>query len=82
MIDEDLLNTKINKLEGRISVKNQELTKMTKVIFSLKNICKKGDVMPDDDKTDQIMSDVRRQEIYDKCMPVADEILGTTSTAD
>ena len=76
MIDEHNLQIKINSLVAIQTQKQVEINQIIHVLESLQDIRQKDGTNPTDLRLNQMMSDTTRQEIYDVCIPTADEILG------
>lgn len=77
-VNETTLQIKINSLVGLQKSLEIKIEKVAKTTESLKSIRRRNDTNPTDTITNQEMTDSRRDEIYEKCIPVADELLGVT----
>ena len=77
MIDENLLISKINLLAGLESTQRIHLKKITNTRISLQKILIKDDPsnLPIDEAINRPMTAIRRQEIYDVCVVIADDLL-------
>lgn len=75
-VDEDDLQFKINSLITLQSDLEIKIRKIEKTKNSLRSIKRRNDTNPTDSITNQEMTNARRDEIYEKCIPTANELLG------
>ena len=66
----------IRSMEGKVASLRVQTEKAESVLSGFVKIKKVDGANPIDPDTGQTMTDDRREEIYDKCLPVAEEILG------
>ena len=88
-VNESILEEKIKKLNDLDRILNLRRRKIIETIDSLNSIRKTDHAdssqksnklkMPKDRATGKEMRQSRRQEIYDACIPVADQLLGEAS---
>jgi len=72
-INEEILNATIVALEGKIKSDSILLAQTGETLASLESIRKDGEGnLPKDRGTGEKITDVRREEIYNKCKPKAD----------
>jgi len=74
-IDEAVLDQTVIDLKAKIDLAQGDLNDASKTLFSLMSIQKHGDKQIPDFVTGEVMSDIRRGEIYDTCKPKADAYL-------
>lgn len=74
-IYDDKIDMTTRSLRGVISGKEDEINKIYSIIEGLDIIKKDGDNNPIDKYTGTVMTDSRRQEIYDTCIQKAESIL-------
>lgn len=74
-VDETNLNLKVNSLESLLIDEQDKIARIRHTLESLHSIQQQNGANPKDDRTGQLMSDATRQEIYNACIPVADEFL-------
>jgi len=74
-IDEAVLDQLVIDLKAKIDLAQGDINGASKILFSLLSIQKHGTKEVPDFVTGEIMTDVRRGEVYDTCKPKADAYL-------
>jgi len=74
-INEAILDQLVIDLKAKIDLAQGDLNDASKILFSLLSIQKHPGKEVPDFVTGEVMSDVRREEIYDTCKPKADAYL-------
>ena len=77
-VNEDNLDVLIRSLKAHIVTLQNQARTAEGVLIGLRKIRQIDGANPTDADTGQVMTDTRRDEIYDKCLPVANEILGVS----
>lgn len=75
MIDEAELDSKIRSLKVVLLNLRKATSKTDQTLVSLKSLEQSDGQNPLDTRTGQTMSDATRQEIYDACASVADDLI-------
>ena len=74
IVENDLIDL-IIRLNGLESQFTQSLSKTVKVKKELQKILKLGEKLPIDSRTGMTISDATRQEIYDACSVIGEDLL-------
>ena len=77
VVDENGLRNYNISIKGKIDYHNQEITKLLDALNAFKKITLKEDgTLPIDPDVGQLISQARRNEVYDACEPVVRRLLG------
>lgn len=81
-VDEADLILKVNSLVALRTDRHEQIRKIEQTLESLQSILLEDGNRKTDGSTGTQMSATRRQEVYDACIAVANELLGTTAEED
>ena len=76
MIDEDNLTVIIRSLQSLRAGHKESIHTISSILQGLQEITLVDGQNPTDSSTGQTMTQERRDEVYDKCLPVVNELLG------
>lgn len=75
-VDEQNLKILLRSLRSQIAYHNQKITECDRTYNTLAKTQLVDDALPTDRDTGATMTQARRDEIYDACLPIANELLG------
>ncbi len=79
VVNEDNLIVLLRSINALIAGYNEQKNQAITLNYGLKKIQLKNGELPFDQDTGQTMTQARRDEIYDKCLDAANDLLGIDS---